>query len=259
MKIYQVKSFLRHWLLRVDEHSLHSPFFYDFYKNVIKANSNTSDYTSIEELRNRLAQNHTAISVADLGATSHHFASTQRTIAQVAQTSITPAPWCKFVQRLLRYTRSKKVIELGTSMGIMSLYMATDPHVQVTTFEGNPDMVNIALTNFEFFKKQNINLVEGNIDKTLPNHLETPSKIDFVWMDANHRYEPTIRYFEALTLRMAEKGIIAIDDIYHSPEMARAWHELRQHDLVYGSLDLFRCGILFLDPTLNKQHFTCAV
>lgn len=144
-------------------------------------------------------------------------------------------------------------------MGIMSLYMATDPHVQVTTFEGNPDMVNIALTNFEFFKKQNINLVEGNIDKTLPNHLETPTKIDFVWMDANHRYEPTIRYFEALTLRMAEKGIIAIDDIYHSPEMARAWHELRQHDLVYGSLDLFRCGILFLDPTLNKQHFTCAV
>lgn len=144
-------------------------------------------------------------------------------------------------------------------MGIMSLYMATDPHVQVTTFEGNPDMVNIALTNFEFFKKQNINLVEGNIDKTLPNHLETPSKIDFVWMDANHRYEPTIRYFEALTLRMAEKGIIAIDDIYHSPEMAQAWHELRQHDLVYGSLDLFRCGILFLDPTLNKQHFICAM
>ncbi|MFM8739674.1 MAG: SAM-dependent methyltransferase, partial [Cytophagales bacterium] len=90
---------MRHWLLRVDEHSLHSPFFYDFYKNVIKANSNTSDYTSIEELRKRLAQNHTAISVADLGATSHHFASTQRTIAQVAQTSITPAPWCQFVQR----------------------------------------------------------------------------------------------------------------------------------------------------------------
>jgi predicted O-methyltransferase YrrM len=120
-------------------------------------------------------------------------------------------------------------------------------------------MVNMALTNFEYFKKKNIRLVAGNIDKTLPDFLETPNKIDFVWMDANHRYEPTIRYFEDLSLRMAQRGIIAIDDIYHSPEMARAWNELRHHDLVYGSLDLFRCGLLFLDPALNKQHFICAL
>jgi hypothetical protein len=25
--------------------------------------------------------------------------------------------------------------------------------------------------------------------------------------------------------------------------------------LVYGSIDLYRCGILFFDPALNKQHF----
>lgn len=243
--------------MRVDEHSLHSPFFYDLYQQVIKPAPNNDHFAAIEALRHQLTINQRPITVIDLGAQSEHFSTSQRTIAQVASTSLTPQRWCQLIWRLMRFLGSKKVVELGTSMGIMSLYMANDPNVRLTTFEGNPDMVNISLTNFESFKTANIRLLEGNIDKTLPDYLESPGKIDFVWMDANHRYEPTIRYFDALKLRMAEKGVVAIDDIYHSPEMLRAWHELRQHDLVYGSLDLFRCGILFLDPTLNKQHFVC--
>ncbi|MFM7854295.1 MAG: O-methyltransferase, partial [Flammeovirgaceae bacterium] len=184
----------------------------------------------------------------------------KRTIAQVARTSITPNKWCTFVVRLIRYFESKEILELGTSMGIMSLYMGLQPNVRLTTFEGNPAMVDIALHNFTILGTNNIKLVEGNIDTTLPAYLETTSeKIDLVWMDANHRYEPTVRYFEMLSKRMAEKGIIVVDDIYHSKEMGRAWQKLQRHDSVYGSLDLFRCGILFFDPTLNNQHVICAL
>ena len=43
-----------------------------------------------------------------------------------------------------------------------------------------------------------------------------------------------------------------------SPEMEKAWNELSRHPLVYGSVDLFRCGILFFEPALNKQHFVWA-
>ena len=75
-------------------------------------------------------------------------------------------------------------------------------------------------------------------------------------MDANHRYDATMRYFHLISKRISEKGIIVLDDIHYSKEMGRAWKELSRHQLVYGSVDLFRCGILFFDPALNRQHYT---
>jgi predicted O-methyltransferase YrrM len=260
VNVFQVKSFLRHWLLCVNEHSLHSPFYYRFHEKVIKPKANLSEFIPIEALRSQLLNDHTPVSIADLGAASNYFSQPKRTIAQVARTSITPTKWCAFVARLIRYFESKELLELGTSMGIMSLYMGLQPTVRLTTFEGNPAMVDIALHNFSLLGTSNIKLVKGNIDDTLPAYLEiTSRKIDLVWMDANHRYEPTVHYFEMLSEHMAEKGIIIVDDIYHSKEMGMAWQKLQRHDSVYGSLDLFRCGILFLDPTLNKQHVICAL
>ena len=52
-----------------------------------------------------------------------------------------------------------------------------------------------------------------------------------------------------------EKSVVIIDDIHHSAEMKKAWEEIIKHELVYGSIDLFRCGILFFEPSLGKQHF----
>jgi hypothetical protein len=53
---------------------------------------------------------------------------------------------------------------------------------------------------------------------------------------------------------MHYKSALIIDDIHQSPEMEKAWKEIQQHALVYGSIDLYRCGIVFFDPSLNKQH-----
>lgn len=257
--MHQIKSFINHWLDAVDEHSIHSPYFFDFYNQVVKKDNPDDDrFTRIEELRKKLLSNQSELKISDLGAQSPHFKNDKRTIAQVAATSLCPPKYCRLLLRILEHTKAAEVLELGTSMGLSTLYFALNPAVHVTTFEGNPAMVNIALTHFESFEKSNIRLIEGNIDTTLEQYLQKPTRFDFVFMDANHRYEPTMRYFNLLSRRMAPKGIIVMDDIYHSPEMTKAWRELREHDLVYGSVDLFRFGILFFDPALNRQHYTWA-
>ncbi len=255
INFFQIKSYINHWLSKVDEHSIHSPFFFDFYNKVIKPKDGLTGFEEIEKTRANLLQNQSEVSVKDLGAQSKHFISSKRTIAQVAATSLSPEKITQFIYRAISHVDAKQIVELGTSMGITTLYMAKKENVFVNTFEGNSSMINIALTNFEYFEAKNINLIEGNIDETLPRFLQTPMKIDFVLMDANHRYEPTIHYFHLLTKRIADKGVIVVDDIYNSEEMGRAWHKLKNHQLVYGSIDLFRCGILFFDPALNKQHY----
>ncbi len=195
------------------------------------------------------------VSVHDLGARSPHFKSEKREIGQVAETSLNEVKQCMLFYRIVQYAEATNSLELGTSMGVTSLYLSQPINAKLVTFEGNPDMINIAKTNFEYFERKNIKLVEGNIDQTLPDFLQNPAKIDFALIDANHRYEPTIRYFNLLAKRMSDHGIIVIDDIYYSPEMGKAWKELKRHELVYGSIDVFRCGILFFDLALNKQHF----
>jgi predicted O-methyltransferase YrrM len=252
---FRVKSFLNHWLDAVDEHSLHSPFFFDFYSKVIKGKSDDS-FIEVEKTRGRLLNNRSTVKVKDLGAASAHFKNDDRTVSQVASTSLNKEKQCALFFRIVKYFEAKNILELGTSMGITTLYLARAEKSKVTTFEGNSDMINIALTNFEYFKQKNIALIKGNIDETLHDYLQNPAKIDFALIDANHRYEPTVRYFNLLARRMGDHGVLIIDDIYHSEEMAKAWKELRKHDLVYGSIDLFHCGILFFDLNLNKQHFT---
>jgi predicted O-methyltransferase YrrM len=259
INLIQIKSYLNHWLSTVDEHSIHSPFFFDLYDKVIKSKTELSGFEEIEKTRAKLLQDQTQITVSDLGAKSKHFKNDKRTIAQVATTSLGPQQMASFLFKTITHLDAQQIVELGTSMGVTSLYMGKKKNAVVHTFEGNPSMINIALTNFDYFETKNINLIEGNIDDTLPKFLQAPMKIDFALMDANHRYEPTIHYFNLLTKRIADKGVIVVDDIYNSTEMGKAWNQLKNHPLVYGSVDLFRCGILFFDTALNKQHYVWAL
>lgn len=253
--LYQVKTFLHHWLHEVDEHSIHSPFFFDLYSRVVLKN-NKSDLPVLENLRFDLEVNKTVLSITDFGtgATKGQQIS-KRTISEIAQKSLTPFPVAMFYLDLLFYTKARRVVELGTSLGLTTLYLAQKKDATIYTFEGSHDIANAAMTNFEWANKKNIELIEGNIDHTLHKFLEPTHKIDFVLMDANHLYDPTMRYYQLLTKRLYEKSVVVIDDIHRSPQMQKAWNEIKSDVLVYGSVDLYRCGILFFDPMLRKQHF----
>lgn len=255
-RLYQVRAYITHWLDKVDEHSIHSPFFFDLYRKVVTTRHDDSEFTDIEKIRKTMLLDQTELEVEDLGSGSLVHKSSRRKLCDIAAVSVMPVEWVQFLYRLATYNESKRIVELGTSLGITSLYLAEVPDATLYTFEGSHQIANVALTNFEYLDRKNIQLVEGNIDNTLPQYLESNlAKIGLALIDANHTYEATLRYFGMLMKRCNEKSVIVIDDIHLSWEMEKAWNELKSHSLVYGSVDLFRCGVLFLDPSLNKQHF----
>ncbi|MBX2910610.1 MAG: class I SAM-dependent methyltransferase [Cyclobacteriaceae bacterium] len=255
MNLQPLASYLSHWLHRVDEHSIHSPFFFDFYNQVIKKSRKATGHPRIERLRNTLLKDQTPVPNDDPGAGPRLDKKGKKTISRIAKNSLSP-PWAsRLYQRIIQYNDSKNIVELGTSLGLNTLYLAEKEGARVSTFEGSTALAHMALTHFGLFEKENINLIEGNIDRTLPEFLQNTGKIDFALMDANHRHEPTLRYFNLLARRLTDKSILAVDDIHWSREMERAWETLHRHELVYGSIDLYRCGLLFFDPALNKQHF----
>jgi predicted O-methyltransferase YrrM len=250
--LFQIKTFLTYWLEAVDEHSLHSPFFFDFQRNVVKQKPKKE--SAFENLRAKLKNDKREITIQDLGAGPRYGSSRSRKISEIAATTLSSQKYASLYGRIIKSYNAKNIVELGTSLGINTLYLAESDTVKVKTFEGAPAIADIARTTFEFANAKNITIIEGNIDATLPEFLNTTNKIDFVFMDANHRYEPTLKYFDWLLRKIHTQSIIVIDDIHYSPEMEKAWHTIQHHTMVYGSADLYRCGILFFDPSLNKQH-----
>ena len=147
------------------------------------------------------------------------------------------------------------IFELGTSLGINTLYLAKAwTQGKVTTFEGCPETLKIAQQNFEKLKA-NIHTVEGNIDETLPEELKKHDKVDFVFFDANHRKSATLKYFHACLEKVDENTVFVFDDIYWTKDMGEAWDEIKNHHEVMLSIDLFDLGLVFFRKNQPKQHF----
>lgn len=254
--MYSTFQYLWHWLTAVNEHSLHAPYIYDLYTKTIKKKVDLEDFNAIEQARKVLEKSTETIQVVRLGAESRVNNETLRPVSKIAKKGISPVATSKLLYNLIHDYNCKNIVELGTSFGINTMYMATNPTVKVITFEGCPNTAQIAKKNFIRHDYNNIRLIEGNIDHTLPVFCkQQEEKIDLVYMDANHRYEPTIRYFEHLLNRIHEESIIIVDDINWSKEMSMAWNKLKNDPNVTTSVDLYELGILFFKPALEKKHY----
>ncbi len=250
--MFQILAYINYWFHQVDEHSLHSPFLFSFYQELVKPRFDPNP--DIEQLRAQLRKDSTLIELIDYGAGSRVNKSNKRKIATVAKHSTTPLKFSLFLQQMIRHFKYENVWELGTSLGLNTLYLSENEATQVTTFEGDPTLCEISGGHFSQFKRKNIKQVSGDLDETLSKALETSLPIDMVYIDANHRYEPTISYYHQLLPKMSSKGVIVFDDIHWSKEMQKAWIYI-QKDANSLTIDLFEGGLLFLDPELPKENW----
>jgi len=267
---FQIRSFITYWLNAVDAHSIHSPFFYDFYTQVVRPGKHASSHShdkdhqqhafrQIESARTSLLQNHTAIKVLDLGAGSKHASGPHRKISEIAKHSLSGARYGQLYHRAVAHYRAEHVLELGTSLGINTMYLAACPGTHVITIEGSPEVAGLASSLFAQQHISNVAVVNGNIDEVLPPVVDQMSRIDFAFLDANHRFAPTVRYFDHIVSKVHPGSVVVVDDIHQSTDMHRAWTEIKQHPRTKGTADLFRCGFVFFDPSLNSQHFVLQI
>lgn len=252
-----IKYFIQYFLASKNEHAIHSPFVYSLYTQVIKQKKRVPIFIKIEKLRKKLLKNTATITIKDFGAGSKIYKDNIREIRQIAKSAEKSAKFARLLYRLIVHFQPKTIIDLGTSLGITTIYQAlAQPDAQVYTFEGCPATATIAQENFQEILAHNITLIEGNIDETLPTIIERLPSIDFAFFDANHRYQPTINYFELCRKKATESSVFVFDDIHWSDEMHEAWQYIRNHPDVRISIDLFFVGIIFFRTNQPKQDFT---
>lgn len=256
--LHRISSFVKYWLYQVNEHSLQAPFIYDLYTQVILKAKHANPYPKIEELRKVLRQSAQIIEVEDFGAGSGLSSNKKRSISSIAKYGITKLKYAVLMDSLIRYLKYSSIIELGTSLGINTLYLAQGDNRKVVTFEGDPTLSNLAKSNFNKFNLGNIDLVSGRIEDTLGPQLASVEKIDFAFVDAHHNYDATLRNFETLSRYLHRNGCIIFDDIHWSNDMERAWRVIKHSPTVSLSIDIFQMGIVFLNPDYGKQDYILA-
>ncbi len=235
---------------------IHSPFLYDFVTKVIYGERYFYAYDDIAELRYDLLDSKEKIKVKDFGSGSRKMKSDERKIRDIAKYSAINEKFGELLFRIVEYYKPKTILELGTSLGIGTLYSALpDRGATVYTIEGCPETAKIAAQNFKELGAENIKQIVGNIDEELPKLLNDFEKTDFVYFDGNHSKKATLDYFYQCLEKSGNDTIFYFDDIRWSKEMEEAWEEIKANEQVRLTVDLFFSGIVFFRKELSKENF----
>lgn len=238
-------------------HGVHSPFVFSFITKVLNDKRHFYAYESIESVRQLLLLENKQILIEEFGAGSRVNKTRLRSIHEIASSSLKPKKFGQLLFRMADVFSPKNILELGTSLGITTAYLAAaNPTATIVTLEGSIEIAEIARANFERLNLHNVQQVIGNFDDTLSTTLSTFDKVDMVFIDGNHRYEPTVRYFHQLLPLTNEYSILIFDDIHWSHEMEMAWEEIIHDPSVTLTIDLFFIGLVFFRKE-NKatEHF----
>ncbi len=239
-------------------HGMHSPFVFEFITKVLNDKTNYEAYITVEALRKKLLQDETVLTIEDMGAGSATGETKQRKISSIAKHAAKPKKFGQLLHRMVKHYQPQTILELGTSLGITASYLSLAKNdAEIITMEGATEIAATANENFKRLHLQNIKLVEGNFDYTLSAVIYSQPKFDFVFIDGNHRQEPTEKYFQMLLPKLQNDSILVFDDIHWSKEMEAAWKNIQDHPAVRCTIDLFFIGIVILRHEFKeKQHFT---
>ena len=275
-KIHQIGAFIRHFLTawNTSGEAIHSPYLFRLVRFVLRDENAYYCFRDIERRREFLLACEDSLDVVDYGsAGSPEGLHVQRRVCDIAKNHLESARVGQVLFRIVNFLheeekRPLRILELGTSLGITTAYLASpDSRNKVVTMEGSEAVLRVAQGVWKMLKLENIEWVQGNIDDTLYNIYigergkvkgergKERGELDLVYVDANHTYDATMRYADFLLNRLTEKGILVLDDIHYSEQMERAWSELKADPRVTTSMDLYHVGLLFVDTHYLKRHY----
>jgi predicted O-methyltransferase YrrM len=250
------KDYLLHRFKAKTRHGVHSPFVYRQVDEVIYDNETKKVYPEVENLRKQLFIDNRIINITDLGAGSRLNNNRQKKISDIAHNALKPPKLAQLLYRLAADIQPRNIIELGTCLGITTLYLQkAAPGAKIYTLEGCPETAGIANEIFKKAGLDEINLITGNFDNTLPDVINGLKQLDFVFVDGNHQKEATLKYFEWCLPKVHESTLLIFDDIYWSEGMKQAWDEIKANPKVTVTIDLFWIGLVFFKSGRLKEDF----
>lgn len=250
--------FLRFYWQATTSYRVHSPFVFRFTQEVLDDNRMFYAFPMIENLRRHLLGDTRTLQITDYGAGSKVQKGNHRTVKKIAKYSASSPFYCQILFKTINLYQPKKLLELGTSLGVSTLYQAAALRrfAHFVSIEGCPNIAQLAKENFNEMGANNIDLRIGQFTDQLDTAIQELGTLDYVFIDGDHREASTLAYFEECLAHAHEKSIFVFDDIHWSSDMESAWEKIKAHPRVRLTIDLFHFGLVFFrkeNPV--KEHY----
>ena len=285
--LYRVSSWLKHQLTarNTGGHGVHSPYLFEWVRMVMSDKNTYYVWDEIEEIRQEMLKDTRELEFVDYGSggplptsPSKGRSANMRRVCDIATGSLARRKEAQLLARLVGWLgrplltspsrggtgdeasedrKGLTIVELGTSLGVTTAYLAAmDSRNKVVTYEGCPAVAEVAQANWEKLGLSNIACVVGEITvDSLQLAVDRLSGIDVAFIDANHTYEATLTYFNALASRVHEKSVVVVDDIHYNEDMEKAWKAICADERVTTTMDLYRMGLVFFDKHYWRKHY----
>ena len=248
--LYQGIKYLEYLGRSTSVYHLQSAEMYRWVRYTIRK---AEDGTLMEEqaLRRAMQSRKALVPASEIGAGSRV---ATRTIGGMARHVTLSHRYARLLYNMVKFAPPGHVLELGTSLGITTRYLAraVAPGFKVITVEGDGNVLQHAREHLQTIPV--VETIYGNFDEQLPNLLQQYRPV-LVFVDGNHTFGATVRYFHMLEQARVFPSFWVFDDIYWSPGMEKAWKHIVQHSGEVYTVDLFRMGIVWNNAARVKQHF----
>ena len=158
--------------------------------------------------------------------------------------------------RLIKFFHPKNILEIGTSAGVTSMYMAAPySDTQVCTVENQKEVAKLARLSFQRAEFHNIEVYNPKEDGTRYDKKIKETDFDLYYFGR----ESTVAEIREVLTRDSGKftgnTVIIMSDIYKSEEKELLWGEMKQIRGVRVSLELFFYGILIFNEDLRPESY----
>ncbi|GHT76617.1 hypothetical protein AGMMS50262_15310 [Bacteroidia bacterium] len=215
---------------------VHSPFVYNLITKVIEEKASFYAFEEIENFREKLLNE-----LNELG----------RITAKETQSPNYGA----FLFRLLNFFRCKSVIQIGSSTGVMSLYLASVSPVQAECYflEERP-LLQEAEAFAVVHHLQKAHFVTGDYKEKLPKIKTLLPKAEMIFINQlpdSMEMEKVLAWVEDFSTPVS---IVLVNGI-KKKKINSLWQRLKNLPQARVTMDLKVLGIVFFDNKLPKRHY----
>ena len=209
-----------------------------------------ADEKAIDALRAHLASRTDTVEVVDYGAGADR--EPVRRVSDVYAAAASGPLWGRAMTGLVRGLRPRRVLELGTNLGVSAAHIAlalrrteaeTDDEDdepvagRLVTLDGAPALAEIARRNLGALGhtvgdgEARVRIVVGAFDETLADVCAREGPFDLVFVDGHHERDAALRYVETIRPHVAPGGVVVLDDVEPTRPVRAAYRALRREGL----------------------------
>ena len=216
-----------------------------------------ADERAIAALRARLAASAATVEVVDYGAGSAGGNAPVRRVADVYRRASSGPLWGRAMTGLVRGLRPRRVLELGTNLGVSAAHIAAalarteaegGPAGRLVTLEGAPALAALAREHLAGLgqAEARVRVVVGPFADTLSGVCAADGPFDLVFVDGHHERDAALGYVAAVRPFLAPGAVVVLDDVEPGRPVGEAYRRLRRGGAAGGAAGVWlgKWGVL---------------